>query len=221
MSVLNKIMGAVLLLLASPALSEPLSVLIQEKVLEKYEYQIDETSKIEVKFSGGNSDVNAIQINDFFFDKSSGQFIADTSLDSGEIKRIGGIIFITIPVIVPTRKLVPGEIVTKENLAIVHMPKGRVSSFSIVSFEEVVGMEVKRLLTPGRPIATQSLTHPLIIKRGDKIEILLKMGALVVRAPGKATSDASLGQKLRVVNLVSNKNVVGLAKSEKVVEVIQ
>jgi hypothetical protein len=86
MSVLNKIMGAVLLLLASPALSEPLSVLIQEKVLEKYEYQIDDTSNIEVKFSGGNSDVNAIQINDFFFDKSSGQFIADTSLDSGEIK---------------------------------------------------------------------------------------------------------------------------------------
>ena len=67
----------------------------------------------------------------------------------------------------------------------------------------------------------QSITAPLIIDRGDKISILYDDGGLVLTAPGRALDDAHQGQELRIVNLVSNKPLRGVALQDGIVEVIR
>ncbi len=86
---------------------------------------------------------------------------------------------------------------------------------------DLVGMQVKRLLTQGRPVMTQSITKPVIIDRGDRISIRYDDGLLSLSAPGKALDDAHMGQEIRIVNLVSNTSLTGVAVEKGIVEVLR
>ena len=84
-----------------------------------------------------------------------------------------------------------------------------------------VRVQVRRMLAQGRPVMRQSVMEPLVIGRGDKVNILYDDGRLVVTAPGRALTDAHRGQDVRIVNLVSNNALTAVAREEGLVEVIR
>ncbi len=47
------------------------------------------------------------------------------------------------------------------------------------------------------------------------------MRFLALRSPGRALSDAHEGQEIRIVNLISNKTVIGIATGDGTVEILQ
>ncbi len=211
---------AAAMIAAAPASAEMITTLVEEKVFETYEYQIDDNSEIDIRLSGVN-DQDIIQISKFWMDKASGQFFAHAAFNSGSVKQIAGTVIIRVPVIVPSRKIEPGELIEAADLGVVMLPKSRVSKFSVTEEEKIVGMEAKRVLAPGRAIAQQSLTPPIVIRRGQKVSISFQRGKMSLTAPGQAKADASLGQEIKVINLITKANVVGYAKHNGIVEVVR
>ncbi|MDK3016726.1 flagellar basal body P-ring formation chaperone FlgA [Pseudodonghicola flavimaris] len=157
-------------------------------------------------------------IREFWIDRDTGQFIANVVRDSGEVTRVWGLATLTLPVPVPVRRLMPDTIVQPEDVEMVELPWVRINAFAVTEREDLVGMQVRRMLSPGRPVQLQSVIPPVIISRGERVVIQLSYGGLQLSAKGRAISDAHLGQEVRVVNLSSNKTIVGIARADGVVE---
>ena len=216
-------LGAFLLgvmLLAGPALAAPLGVLVEERARSDYADSLPPEGEFEVTIKDAPKG-EVVTLAEFWMDPRSGKFLANAVLETGDVQRIGGLALVTLPVPVPVRRLLPDDIIMEDDLAVARMPVGRVGAYVETDLEEVIGKQVRRVLTPGRPIQTQSIINPLVISRGDQVEISFSDGLLALRSPGRALSDAHEGQEIRIVNLISNKTVIGIATGDGTVEILQ
>lgn len=200
--------------------AETIDVLIQEEAAQTYGSALPDNGSFDILLQSGNIK-EAVVISAFWMDKNTGQFVANAATQDGRLHRIGGMAILTIEVPVPLRRLLPDEIITEQDVTQHRLPYTRVGAYAVVDIEYVIGKQVQRLLPKGRPIMTQSIMDQLIIDRGDKVEIRYTDGPITLTAPGRALANASLGQEIKIVNLVGNKMLVGIASSEGVVEIIR
>ncbi|MBO9428646.1 flagellar basal body P-ring formation chaperone FlgA [Sulfitobacter sp. R18_1] len=208
-----------LMALSVPASAEMLSYLIEERVTEEFGFELPVGGEFDIRLVNV-SDAEAVVVPDFWYDKNTGQFIANVVMEDGLKTRVTGLATLTVPVPVPVRKLMPDEIVTEADLQVVPLPHNRVGGFVLTTMNDIVGMEVKRVLTRGRPVMKQSVTPPIIVDRGDRVEIVYTKGRMNLSAPGKAIGSAAKGEEVRIVNVVSNKTVVAIATEEGKVEIM-
>lgn len=212
---------AVLALACLPlaAAAVPTSELVSERAEQEYGPTMPANGTFNIRFAQGTPDEGEF-IKEFWIDQSSGQFIANLVTETGDIRRIQGLAVLNVPVPVVNRRVMPEEILKESDIQIVDMPWARVHSFAITEFDALNGMQVRRMLSPGRPVHRQSVIPPIVVARGDRVTIELKYGPLQLTAAGKAITDAHLGQEVRVVNLASNKTITAVARADGTVEAL-
>ena len=154
------------------------------------------------------NDFPAHTLLDFYYEKNTGKFLAVTFDQDGKQVKVAGLAIVSVSIPVPTRRIMPNEIISKSDLILATLPLSRVSTFAMLDTSELIGMQVRRMLAQGRPIPEQSITPPIIVKKGSRVEVIYRDGAMELTAPAKALNDAYLGQEVKVVNLISNKHVV-------------
>lgn len=208
--------------LVQPAWASAIQVvdLIEEKALAELEQTLPSNGHIDIRMAEGTVSEGEF-IREFWIDPDSGQFIANVVSEYGETHRVWGIAVMKVNVPVPSRRLLPEEIVQASDIKMVEMPMQRVGTFAITSSDDLIGQQVRRMLVAGRPVPRQSVIPPVIINRGEKVKILLNYGGLQLTATGRAMADAHVGQELRVVNLSSNKTISAIATTSGIVEVDQ
>lgn len=209
---------ALVVLSASLAGAVPLEVLIDEKARESAGPAMPSRGRFDITIHPGAPDTAAL-ISAWWIDPSTGRFIANVVTERGDVRRVNGMAMLIVPVPVPLRRLMPGDIVGEADLGTVDLPAGRVGAFTILDPAELVGMQVRSLLTEGRPVVVQSVMQPVVVGRGNLVTIRYSDGALELTAPGRALGDAHRGQEVRIVNLVSNTTVSGIARADGTVEV--
>ncbi len=212
--------GLVLALLAAPAGAEPLSLLVEEQARNTLGPALPQTGELDISFGAG-APGEAKLLSAFWMDPNTGQFIANAVTEAGELHRVTGLAAVIVPLPVPVRRMMPGDVITAEDLAELRLPQARIGAFAVATRDELIGMQVRRMLTEGRPVMVQSVMEPLVIDRGDLVTIRYADGPLQLTAPGRALSDAHRGQEVRIVNLASNTSLVGIAANEGIVEVLR
>lgn len=200
-----------------PAAAEEITALVSERAAQEFGTAMPERGFFDIRLAEGLPREGSF-IREFWIDRDTGQFIANVISDLGEVRRVWGVATLTQPVPVPVRRLMPDDIVRPEDVEMVDLPWARVNAYAVTEAEGLVGMQVRRMLSPGRPVQVQSVQPPIIISRGERVTIQLSYGTLELSAEGKAISDAHLGQEVRVVNLSSNKTIVGVARADGLVE---
>jgi len=198
--------------------AEALDILIEEKAREMFGVTMPDAGEFSITFQNG-IEREAVMLSDFWMDQSTGQFVANAVLAQGEVRRVVGLATLNVPVPVPVRRILPDSILTEADLQVVQLPYGRVGAFVVTDADELVGKQVRRVLSQGRPVMAQAVMRPLIIDRGDLVDIILRDGPLELTAPGRALTDAYQGQELKIVNLVSNTTVIATATADGIVEV--
>lgn len=207
-----------LTLLASAAHAEGLDVLVEERAREKLGATLSAEAEFEISYQA-EPESEPVMLSDFWMDPATGQFVANAVSDRGEIDRIVGLALVMVPVPVPTHRLMPDDILSESDLETIRLPQGRVGAFAVTDPADLVGMQVRRVLSKGRPVTAQAVMEPLVIARGDDVSIRYSDGALKLSAPGRALARAHRGQPIRIVNLVSNASLTGIAAGDGVVEV--
>ena len=215
----NLFAAAALALLPLTAAAVPTDELVAERAEQEYGPAMPSNGAFSIRFAQGTP-MDGEFINEFWIDKTTGQFIANLVTDRGEIRRIQGLAILSVPVPVVNRRVMPEEVLSENDIQMIDMPWARVHAFAITDFDDLNGMQVRRMLSPGRPIHRQSVIPPIVVARGDRVTIELKYGPLQLTAAGKAISDAHLGQEVRVVNLASNKTITAVAKADGTVEAL-
>lgn len=77
----------------------------------------------------------------------------------------------------------------------------------------------RRALVAGSPITTNDVQIPISVKRGDKITLLYKTSAFELTAQGRAMQDGRMGDRVKIVNTDSNKNLQGTVVARGQVEI--
>lgn len=206
--------------LPAAVLAENVKTLIEESARDRLGAELPDGAGFHITVPSGAPE-EAVMLSAFWMDKETGQYLANAVSDDGSVTRLAGLAIATMNVPVPLQRMMPGDRIDAESLGSVKLPLARIGGYTVTSREDLVGMEVRRMLTQGRPIMTQSVTKPIIIDRGERISIRYDDGQLALTAPGKALADAHQGQQIRVVNLASNTTLVGVAADKGIVEIIR
>jgi flagellar basal body P-ring formation protein FlgA len=130
----------------------------------------------------------------------------------GKIKALGKIVVAAEP-------LKKGLILKPQHLNLAIMDISEIINPAMNS-QDLIGLQLSRAVGAGAPVlASMAETMP-VIKRGQKVKIFAKSGALHLTATGFAHSDGKLDQMIKVQNLNSNKTVYGRVAAPGTVEVI-
>lgn len=209
--------AALYLLVPTLAHAVPVHDLVAERATNELAATAPQNGEFDVRISADLVQDGEF-ISDFWIDEKTGQFIANVVTEKGDTRRIWGMVVVSVPIPVPKRRIMPGEIVVDADIETVPVPWQRVNTYTVLNKQDLVGKQVKRMLARGRPVQTRSVVPPIVISRGQKVLIEFERGALRLSVEGKAISDAYMGQEVRVVNLTSNKTIVGIAKGDGTVE---
>ena len=84
---------------------------------------------------------------------------------------------------------------------------------------DLIGLEARVNLYPGRPILSRDVGLPTIVERNALVALVFRRGGLTITLEGRALGRAGAGETVRVMNLASRSIVFGVAQASGVVEV--
>ena len=87
-------------------------------------------------------------------------------------------------------------------------------SGAYISLDEVVGMEARVVLYPGRPIRIDDIGPPALIERNQIVTLYYTVGALSIATDARALGRGGVGDRLRVMNLSSRNTVTGWVQAD-------
>lgn len=76
---------------------------------------------------------------------------------------------------------------------------------------DLIGLEARVNLYPGRPIRQREVGLPTVIQRNAVVPLHFRRGGLTITLDGRALGRAGEGESIRVMNLSSRSTVTGVA----------
>ncbi|MGB3406451.1 MAG: flagellar basal body P-ring formation chaperone FlgA [Jannaschia sp.] len=84
---------------------------------------------------------------------------------------------------------------------------------------DMIGLEARVNLYPGRPVRLHEVGLPTVVNRNDVVPLIFRRGGLTITLEGRALQRAGDGEILRVMNLSSRTTVTGVATASGAVVV--
>ncbi|MCW2239938.1 flagellar basal body P-ring formation chaperone FlgA [Azospirillum canadense] len=157
-------------------------------------------------------------VRDLSYDPRSGNVRALVSSE-GRIVEVRAKADILVEVPVPTRRILPGEIIADGDLTFIQMPMDRLNDTVVSSRDALVGMASRRQLSAGRLIQASAVGTPVVVQRNKPVSLLYEDGPLQLMARGRALQDGGVGDSVRVMNIASNIVVTGTITGPQTVSV--
>lgn len=84
--------------------------------------------------------------------------------------------------------------------------------------EDIIGLETKNTLYPGRPIRRQDVGPVALVKRNQMVKLIFRQGGLIISTDARALQRGAEGEYVRVMNMSSRTTVSGqVAKDGSIV----
>lgn len=122
-------------------------------------------------------------------------------------------------ILVAKRRLERGRVISMGDFRLEKKIVSGLHRGYIESPEEAIGSLLKLTLKPGDVISPGQLRRPPEVLRGSQVTILGRAGGIEVRMSGKALSDGATGQRIKVRNSSSSRQIEGTVVARGTVEV--
>jgi len=135
-------------------------------------------------------------------------------------------IFITSTVQVTKKILVikhfvnKGQLLTKEDISFRKVNVSKLHNRYLENEANIIGKEVTRNLQAGSILTANNLTNPILIKRGDTVNIIAQREGFKITMKGQAMANGSIGERIKVKNLSTKKIINGSVTSKHSVKVL-
>lgn len=110
----------------------------------------------------------------------------------------------------PLQPLREGQLVEPALLGTVWVPESALAPDVLLAAEEIVGREAGRRLAAGRPLREGDLRAPRLVRKGEVVTLVFQRGGIELTAQARALQDGAEGERIRAVNLDSERPVSGL-----------
>ena len=149
----------------------------------------------------------------------SGRFTARFALAGSTPVVLKGTANLMIEVAVAKTAISRGKIISHNDVELKFIKTGKRRSQHITIIEDMIGQSAKRQLRVGQPIGANDVEAPIIIHKNQLVTILLQLPGLVLRTEGKALSDATKGETVKVLNTQSKRIIHATASASGLVNV--
>lgn len=144
----------------------------------------------------------------------------DTADGSTHTARIMGRVYALVQIPVLTRSILPGNLITENDVAWQQMRAQRVNPTIVSGVTDLIGKEARRPITAGKMIRTTDVAPRMLVKRRDRVTLVVTTNLMRLTAKGLALHDGALGDIIQIRNTVSNRVVEGKVTASGIVEVI-
>lgn len=122
--------------------------------------------------------------------------------------------------VVVASRMLPGKtLLQPSDLKRLRLETGRLPDGFLVDPVKAIGMQLQRPLRSGDILMESMLLQPIIMRRGAAVTLQVRQGEMLVSVAGEALQDGSVGQRIRVKNLLSKRIVTAKVIDEATVEV--
>lgn len=184
---------------------------------------LSSNARLQVDFTGGAANLQVandadqtIAVQQIAMSARSGQFVALVRAPANDafapLRRLTGRAYPVQDVPVLNREVAPGDVVREADIEWLKLPADRVSQNIITSSTQLVGMSPRRAVKMGEPLRAADMQAPLVVKKGDLVEVAFISGALTLTARAKALQSGALGDTVDFVNPRSNRTLQGVVE---------
>lgn len=107
--------------------------------------------------------------------------------------------------VVTTQTIRPQQIITGD---LVRVDPAEVAG-AYTSLDEVIGLEARVAIYPGRVVMRSALGVPALIDRNQVVELVYAYGGLRIKAEGRSLGRGAAGERIRVMNVDSRTVLFG------------
>ncbi len=180
------------------------------------DYQIQLTSRNHSLFAPVGSE-RPFTVHNLRFDARSGRFAALVVVPTGDRSvirsQITGKTHSMIQVPVLTRRVNRNEIITRSDVHMVLVRKGRLDRNALLETDQIVGMAARRSLKADTPLRGRELQKPIVVRKGSLVTLVIRSKNMILTVKGRAMQNGATGDAVRVMNTRSKNSVEGIVDS--------
>lgn len=125
-----------------------------------------------------------------------------------------------VPVLVAARALARGAELRGGDLVVEEKSLSGLRRGYLRAGDPYVGMRVVRSVRDGQVMTPALVAAETVVRRGQTVTLVAAGRGLNVAVEGEALADGTLGQRIKVRNMSSNKEVEGIVRSRQRVEIL-
>lgn len=118
-------------------------------------------------------------------------------------------------IVVPSRTIRAREIIGAEDI----MLKQVSVAGALSDPHQVIGLEARIALYPGRPVRHGDVGPPALVERNDLVALVFNTGGLKITTEGRVLGRGAAGETVRVMNLSSRATLTGTIRPDGSIEV--
>ncbi|RLB59522.1 MAG: flagella basal body P-ring formation protein FlgA [Deltaproteobacteria bacterium] len=120
---------------------------------------------------------------------------------------------------VASRRLQRGAVLGPGDVELRRVPLARLGGREPLQPQQLWGRRLRRSLSSGAVLRPDCLERPLLVRRGDRVRLRVRMTGLLVEVAAEALASGRAGDRIPVKNLESGKRVQGRLQEGPVVTV--
>jgi len=126
---------------------------------------------------------------------------------------------VTKTIAVASKLLPRGTLLSKTDIRMKTVDLATLPHGYIDNMAALLGQRLKRRLSPGVAFSPAIVRKPEKIKRGQRVTIIARSGAMAVRMAGKALSSGAVGERIKVINTASKRKREGVITAQGEIQV--
>lgn len=122
---------------------------------------------------------------------------------------------------VPTLKesIERGQIIEASNVTTSWVKKSQLNASVVTTSDALIGTVSKHAIKAEKPIRSQEITKETLINRNDVVSVIYNVQNLTLQSHATALESGSKGDRIRLKNLDSNKEFIGIIDSRNTVRI--
>ena len=120
-------------------------------------------------------------------------------------------------VAVASRSLAQGNLLTADDIDMQHMDISQLSGGYLAEANAAIGQVTTRPVQLGRPLLSNMLKAPTVIRRGQAITVLARKASFEVSSMGESLMDGAVGERIKVRVRRSRRIIEGIIAKNGVV----
>lgn len=116
-------------------------------------------------------------------------------------------------VVVANRYLPRGHIVAASDLETRRLPVSALREGYSTDLQAWVGQSLTQATQPGAVLYRQLGKQPLLVRRGQRLDLVVASPGVAIRMAGQALSEGRKGDRIKVKNLSSNRTLYAIIKT--------
>jgi flagella basal body P-ring formation protein FlgA len=123
------------------------------------------------------------------------------------------------PVVIAARRVRQFQLLVADDLMVGRRETTNLSDETFVSPDSLLGLRARGGIELGQVVERRMVEFPPLVRRGDLVTILIRQGRVSASTQGEAREDGRIGDRIRVRNVASNRDLVARVVDAKTVVV--